>query len=222
MVRKIHGLTGCKQSEAHIQKRLGHLKGENHPFYGKNHTEETKIKMSLSNKRSMLGKKREECPFWGKHHTDETKEKISLAFSIERKKKMSKISKELWKNPKYREEQVARMLGQNNPMYGFSRMKAPTWRGGISKLPYSFDFNDTLKEEIRKRDDYECQLCGAKRANLNGCYKSLIIHHIDYNKKNSVDDNFIALCSSCNSRANFNRDKWSFLFNMLNEIRLTK
>ncbi|HHI04317.1 MAG TPA: hypothetical protein ENL45_02110, partial [Candidatus Woesearchaeota archaeon] len=34
------------------------------------------------------------------------------------------------------------------------------WKGGISKLPYPFEFNDELKELIRKRDGYKCQLCG--------------------------------------------------------------
>ena len=63
-------------------------KGENHPMYGKHHTEETKQKISKANK----GKN---SPMYGKHHTEETKQKISeihkgKKLSEETKQKMSK------------------------------------------------------------------------------------------------------------------------------------
>lgn len=48
------------------------LKGENHPMYGKHHSEETRKKLSEANKG-------ENNPFYGKHHTEETKKKISGA-----------------------------------------------------------------------------------------------------------------------------------------------
>lgn len=52
--------------------------GENNPFYGKTHSEETKA--LLSEKASeRVGEKN---PFYGKHHTEETKKKISEANSI--------------------------------------------------------------------------------------------------------------------------------------------
>ena len=81
------------------------------------------------------------------------------------------------------------------------------WRGGISKEPYSFDFNDKLKEQIRKRDNYTCQKCGNKS---NG--RKLSIHHIDYQKKNTNPTNLIALCVSCNSKVNANREHWTNYF----------
>ena len=34
----------------------------------------------------------------------------------------------------------------------------------------------------------------------------LVIHHIDYNKKNCNLNNLITLCRSCNAKANYNRD----------------
>ena len=58
-------LTKKKYSENHREQD-----GENHPFYGKHHTEETRKKMS----KSLKGKKH---PMYGKHHTDETKKKLS-------------------------------------------------------------------------------------------------------------------------------------------------
>jgi len=57
-----------------------------------------------------------------------------------------------------------------------------------------------FKDSIKKRDNYECQnkyCCGKS--------KRLVVHHIDYNKKNCSTDNLITLCNSCNSRANANR-----------------
>ena len=48
--------------------------GENNPFYGKHHTEETKKKISDARKGKTQG---ENHPFYGKHHTQETLNKIS-------------------------------------------------------------------------------------------------------------------------------------------------
>ena len=72
-----------------------HRCGENNPMYGKHHSEETKKKMSETNK--------------GKHHSEETKKKMSEAnkgkhHSEETKKK---ISENHWDNS-----------GENHPMYG--------------------------------------------------------------------------------------------------------
>jgi hypothetical protein len=91
--------------------------------------------------------------------------------------------------------------------------KAPTWKGGVSKLPYPFEFDENLKEEIRKRDKYTCQSCGVteeKHSIRHG--RNLAIHHIDYNKSNCSKDNLTATCFSCNSKANFNRDYWIEFF----------
>ena len=50
------------------------MKGENNPFYGKKHTEETKQKISENRKGKCAG---EEHPMYGKHHTEESLQKIS-------------------------------------------------------------------------------------------------------------------------------------------------
>ena len=85
----------------------------------------------------------------------------------------------------------------------------PNWRGGIGKLPYSYDFTDKLKEDIRKRDDYACQNCKmTEEEHLIVYGRKLHIHHIDYNKQNCQKENLISLCVSCNFRANYNREYW--------------
>jgi len=87
--------------------------------------------------------------------------------------------------------------------------KGPAWKGGISRLPYAFEFNGKLKEKIRQRDNYTCQLCGITECD---CIEKLSIHHIDYDKKNSSESNLVSLCRSCNGKVNTNRDTWTNYF----------
>lgn len=89
----------------------------------------------------------------------------------------------------------------------------PNWRGGISKTGYSYKFNSILKEQVRKRDNYKCQLCGkSQEQELNKLNRKLAIHHIDYNKDNCKGNNLVTLCTQCNSLVNFNRDYWFAYF----------
>ncbi len=102
-------------------------------------------------------------------------------------------------------------------------INSPNWRGGISKLPYAFEFNDELKEQIRKRDNYTCQHCGmTEEEHLIVTGKVLHVHHIDYNKLNCDNDNLISTCLCCNSRANFNRDYWKEFYQNILLIKETK
>lgn len=87
--------------------------------------------------------------------------------------------------------------------------KHPRWRGGISNDEYSNQFNKELKELIRKRDNYTCQLCGVPECE---CLKKLSVHHIDYNKQNGLPSNLISLCHVCNPKVNSNQDYWTQYF----------
>jgi len=86
------------------------------------------------------------------------------------------------------------------------------WNGGSSNLPYPFKFNGTLKERIKLRDHFECQLCG-KYTDHKGKY--LQIHHVDYIKENCQDDNLISLCNTCNSHVNGKRSYWQRYFSRI-------
>lgn len=79
----------------------------------------------------------------------------------------------------------------------------PLWLGGISFEPYGIEFNNCLKEKIRKRDNYQCRICGIKQ---NG--RKLSVHHVDYDKTNNEDWNLITLCDSCHMKTNYNREYW--------------
>jgi len=97
-----------------------------------------------------------------------------------------------------------RMIGTSNPNYVDGN--------GSSRHPV--EFNKRLKRKIRERDGYFCQLCGTREEDYG---KNLDVHHIDYDKTNNSEDNLIALCNSCHSTTNGNRDFWKQeLSNLLN------
>ncbi|HEB13401.1 MAG TPA: HNH endonuclease [candidate division CPR3 bacterium] len=83
------------------------------------------------------------------------------------------------------------------------------WNNGSSFEPYGIDFNNKLREEIRKRDNYTCRECNFAQKQLG--YK-LSIHHIDYNKRNNRGDNLVSLCRGCHTQTNFGRDEWTKYF----------
>lgn len=96
----------------------------------------------------------------------------------------------------------------------------PNWKGGLDKLPYTFEFTESLKQEIRIRDNFNCQICN-KLENKNYRNKKAVklsIHHIDYNKENCCKNNLISLCCKCHTKTNYNRNFWyAYLTYILNE-----
>ena len=110
--------------------------------------------------------------------TDESRHKMSLA-------RLGKpFSEEHKKNL-----QLGARRGENHPM----------WKDGRSKVYYGDDFTVQLKSEIKKRDSYQCKKCFKKPS-----WTKLIIHHIDYNKKNSTKQNLITLCKQCHVHHHLN------------------
>jgi len=130
-----------------------------------------------------------------KHYCKSCKKEISLHSSIYGNGKCQHC--EMTQRPK--------LLGKNHP----------GWQGGKSFEPYTTEFNNELKEQIRKRDNYTCQNpeCNmTEEEHLIVLGRILTIHHIDYNKENCSEDNLITVCMSCNNRANFNRDYWKNIY----------
>jgi len=186
---------------------------------GKHHTEETKEKNRLAH----LGKK----------HSEETKKKLSEAWDYDKhvtkemRRKLSIINKGKTISKEDRRKmsiaKEGKYFGEDNPFYGKkhteesrnkiskshigiqAKEKHHNWQGGISFEPYGIEFNNQLKEFIRKRDNYKCQECGFNQKQLK---RKLFIHHIDFNKNNNNPNNLISLCNSCHSQTNFNRESW--------------
>lgn len=81
---------------------------------------------------------------------------------------------------------------------------SPAWKGGLSFEPYCQIWKDReYKESIKERDGYKClnPYCDSKNPN------DLVVHHVDYDKKNCTPQNLITVCRSCNVFANTER-KW--------------
>jgi len=189
-------LTGRKLSEENKENIGKALKGKKRkPF-----TKEWKDKLSKAAKgrifseernnkisKSLIGNKYS----LGKYHSEETKKKMSKAgkgriFTEEHKRNISK-----GKKGKYTGSDSSR------------------WKGGKSFEPYTIQFNKELKELIRQRDGYQCQICGMPE--IENITK-LNVHHIDYDKKNCLPSNLITLCASCHVKTNFNREYWEKYF----------
>ena len=120
---------------------------------------------------------------------------IRKELASKRLEKVHKDGKIDYTNPKRLEkiaEKVRRQCGNFSGINNFE--------------PYTEEFSKTLKEQIRQRDNYQCQECRYFQKDLG--YK-LPIHHIDYNKKNNDPLNLISLCKSCHCKTNFNRDNWT-------------
>jgi len=183
-----------KRVKINVEKSAEKIKkqyrnGRKSPRLGLKATEETILKLRMSH----LGNK----------HTEEQKRKIGDA---NRGKKKPPRSKEHRLNLSLNH---ARLSGENHPMFGLRGAKSHLWQGGKSFEPYTAEFSRQLKELIRQRDGYKCQLCGMPEIEN---IKKLSIHHIDYIKKNCLPNNLITLCSCCNAKVNFKRAYWTEYF----------
>lgn len=79
----------------------------------------------------------------------------------------------------------------------FSGKNNPSWKGGISKLPYGVGWTKILKEKVKIRDNFTCQECGLKQEDS---LWSFHVHHKDGNKFNNKMSNLITLCPSCHGK----------------------
>lgn len=91
------------------------------------------------------------------------------------------------------------------------------WNDGASFEPYSYEFNNSLKEQIIQRDHYQCQLCGiTEDEHIDTFGSRLSVHHIDYDKQNNRSSNLIALCKTCHGPTNSRRKYYTKLFSARN------
>lgn len=86
---------------------------------------------------------------------------------------------------------------------------------------YSHDFNDELRQKIRERDGYICQLdtyfkCGVRGSKTLQQSRTIIldVHHINYDRWDCSESNLITLCRSCHSKTNSRaRTAWKLVLN---------
>jgi len=168
-------------------KQVAQLKGVQAGNVGRRHVPETKAKMRTAWEKTRTNRVGDKHPMWGKHHSAKTRAKLRAAG----------LGKHL--SPKHKANISASLKGPRHP----------SWRGGISREPYAWTFNAELKEEVRRRDGYQCQLCGVPQME---CKKKLAVHHVDYDKRNSDPVNLAALCNACHTKVNANRKHWTAFF----------
>lgn len=183
--------------------------GKDHPNFGRNHTEETKHKISAS----MMGVNN---PFFGKHHTEETKRKLSERIvSNETRHKISENHADVsgTNNPffgKHHTEETKKLLstantgsqsGEKNPMYDV-HLSGPlhwNWQGGITPRIVAVRNSQLYKnwrEQVFKRDDYTCRVCDTRGGDIHAHH----IYPVRDNKNNLLIyaiDNGITLCEAC-------------------------
>lgn len=92
------------------------------------------------------------------------------------------------------------------------REKNPMWAGGSSFESYSPEFNNKFKRAIRNRDNHECLKCGIHQEKA---WRTLDVHHINYDKKLTISENCCTLCQRCNAEVNKNRQHWTKFFQSL-------
>lgn len=229
---------GYRQTEEHRKKIGDANRGRIGGFAGRNHSEDTKKKMSGKNNY-----------MWKKVHSLETRKKISKATKkamedVDMKKIGKKISQNAKNNPNYgmrgksqslearkkmslakkgkplsdehrmklRESCKGINSGENNAMWGKTGKKCPNWLDGKSFEPYPITFNNKFKRAIRKRENYTCLKCGKHQEREK---RALSVHHINYNKMLTTEQNCCAVCRSCNGEVNKNRKHWTKFFQSL-------
>jgi len=190
-------------SEEHKRKLKESHIGKSSHMKGKHHTEETKKKLSKAH----MGHE----GYWnGKHRSKETRIKISEALkgkpsarkgkhlSEETKRRLSEINK----GNRHSKETKLKMSKAHKGS------KSYLWKGGISPI-YNLHRQRTqwkeMVKKVYKRDNYQCQLCGA----INGGGKPIKLHshHIIPWRVSHSDkmNNLITLCNSCHPKI---ESKW--------------
>lgn len=202
---EIYGIDGAERKRIQIRERM---KGEKNPMFGRKRPEQTG---DLNPSKRLEVRQKISAKLRGRRFTPEWKRKLSEAMtgrqlSEEHKKAISEglkgkgLGKE---NPATRPEVREKMRGPRPQIMG---EKNPNWCGGLSFDPYDERFDKAFKIRIMEREEYTCQ--------FPECYArtDLMVHHVDYNKKNTVDENCITLCRTHNSTVNFDREKWTDYF----------
>lgn len=161
------------------------MRGENHPMYGRERTEEEKQKISESLK--------------GRSVSEETRQRISESLegselSAEVRRKISESLEGITRSEATRRKMSESTAGEENP----------NWRGGYSNR-YGSGWSVT-REKILERDEV-CQHCGH-----DGSDNRLEVHHIvpirvfRRTQHLTIEDahdeeNLVLLCNRCHGKA---------------------
>ncbi len=85
----------------------------------------------------------------------------------------------------------------------YSGENSPHWIDGRKFAVRPVEWNEQLREKIRNKDGFVCQICGQ-----NYTKRRMPVHHIDYDKRNLNENNLISLCVPCHGKTNHRRQYW--------------
>jgi hypothetical protein len=205
---KIHK---CSE-ETRKKLSIAHSGSKNY-FYGKHHSDASKIKMSLSQKNRF---KHKVHPMYGKHHTDASRLAMSTAhlgkmlseehkhnisngikatMTDERRHQISEQSKLLWQDDDYRANQIARLTGENNPFYGKHHTEEAKEKNRQAHLGENNSrYGIHLSEETKKK------ISDANKISLLGK------HHTEETKK-KMSDSQLGHVVSNDTKSKLSKDK---------------
>lgn len=171
-------------------------------FKGKSWSEEDKIRIGEDRKRffSIPENRNKQLEHLEKiNNSEEVRNKISKILKL----KYENNELNSWNAGLTSKDDFRILAGERHPLFN-------NWS---SLGEYGVEFNKELKDKIIKKDGYCCQECGkTNKQHKKDSNKTLAIHHIDYDKNNSNENNLISLCFSCHAKTNFNREYWENYF----------
>ena len=129
----------------------------------------------------------------GHEHSDETKLKMSKThtgktLSATHKLAISNANRKSWDDGIYDDVHIGK----------YNR----NWKDGDIKT-YPREYNETLRNQVKGRDKFKCQICHLDQVNVEGSHH---VHHIDGDKQNNDSDNLITLCVQCHTKIHLGRD----------------
>jgi hypothetical protein len=193
---------------------------------GQKRSKETREKMSKSHKgKSSPLKDRKLKPLTKQHKQNISKSQLKR---FKDHKERERISKSL-KGREVSEETRAKISKSNLGKKRSEEIKRNiSLAHGGTGIPhensiYPPEFTQSLRNEIKERDNHICQGCSmTQEEHLKKYNRSLEIHHIDYNVLNCNENNLITTCKLCNLNANSNRDYWFAFYSYIMEEKYAK
>lgn len=99
----------------------------------------------------------------------------------------------------------------------FTGESSPCWQGG--RIPYGSGWTEAVRQEVRRRDNFTCQVCGKSTAEYG---RKLDVHHIVTcrNGGSHSPDNLLTVCQTCHAKLDrLGKHKRAALGSKLAEIR---
>jgi hypothetical protein len=199
-------------TEEHIEKLRQRRLGKNNPFYGKHHTKESNEKNRLAHVGKPTGRK-------GIKLSEEHINKLKLAKLGKHypKNSLAKIGRK--QSAETIEKRVSKLRGIKRPQWVKDKLRLKArrgkdsyfWRGGVCKLSKRIRELPEMyiwKNEVFKRDDWTCQVCGLRGGKLEAHHIKRFVNILKENYIKTLEEalicselwdtsNGITLCTDC-------------------------